>query len=596
MAANRKLFIGGISWQMTDEDLHEYFSQYGEIDEAIVMTQHGRPRGFGFVKFHDPNVALEIANNNNHIVKGRKVDVKLAIPKENMDQSPSSSSSNNNSVSSGSRLMYRTGGHPPPPRSHPQPPRPAPHSYGVYEQTERPQAYEKPPVKRDNRRASPTTDCRIFLGGVASDITKGAVERHFSQFGRVTDVVLISNRNFGFVTYDNPESARLALNYDEQEVDGKRIRVRKASPPKHKQSGGSGGGSASNNIPLAGTDQHPYQPAPPPPPPSQGAPIRTAPPQPPSGDPYRTPSTGAYGSAYSYSGPNTPYGSTDVEYGIYSSYDSYGTVGGYNDAPSTAATYGGSGSGSGNGRAYGSVDTYNPAVPDAGRSYGRSYDSYGSYGQPVTTATTTTATTSTIPTIETSYPSYPSTDVSASTAPSSYSAYPYHSSGPPAQPQQPPPATTSSGPYDAYSTGSYEVSGSSTAYGSYNTYGSKVTAPPPSAHPPYQPYPQHEGQPPAAPPQPNPSSTTSNTYAPPPPLAAPAPAPAPAPYTTSAPATTAENTSAYPTQPQSSSFAYHSFAEYSPTAPPHQQPSPGTGEGGVGRARTSHQTYRYQPY
>jgi len=49
----KKLFVGGLSWDTTDEGLRQAFASYGEITEAKVITDRdtGRSRGFGFVTF-----------------------------------------------------------------------------------------------------------------------------------------------------------------------------------------------------------------------------------------------------------------------------------------------------------------------------------------------------------------------------------------------------------------------------------------------------------------------------------------------------------------------------------------------------------------
>jgi RNA recognition motif-containing protein len=49
----RKLFIGGLSLNTTDETLHSFYSQYGQLVDCIVMRDSAtkRSRGFGFVSF-----------------------------------------------------------------------------------------------------------------------------------------------------------------------------------------------------------------------------------------------------------------------------------------------------------------------------------------------------------------------------------------------------------------------------------------------------------------------------------------------------------------------------------------------------------------
>ena len=51
--AVKKVFVGGISQDTTDHQLREYFSQYGIVQTASVMTDKltGNSRGFGFVVF-----------------------------------------------------------------------------------------------------------------------------------------------------------------------------------------------------------------------------------------------------------------------------------------------------------------------------------------------------------------------------------------------------------------------------------------------------------------------------------------------------------------------------------------------------------------
>lgn len=46
-----KLFVGGLPYHTTDKSLREHFSVYGEIEEAVVITdrQTNKSRGYGFV-------------------------------------------------------------------------------------------------------------------------------------------------------------------------------------------------------------------------------------------------------------------------------------------------------------------------------------------------------------------------------------------------------------------------------------------------------------------------------------------------------------------------------------------------------------------
>lgn len=48
-----KLFVGGLPYHTTDKSLREHFNVYGDIEEAVVITdrQTGKSRGYGFVSF-----------------------------------------------------------------------------------------------------------------------------------------------------------------------------------------------------------------------------------------------------------------------------------------------------------------------------------------------------------------------------------------------------------------------------------------------------------------------------------------------------------------------------------------------------------------
>lgn len=48
-----KLFVGGLPYHTTDKSLREHFSIYGDIEEAVVITdrQTNKSRGYGFVRF-----------------------------------------------------------------------------------------------------------------------------------------------------------------------------------------------------------------------------------------------------------------------------------------------------------------------------------------------------------------------------------------------------------------------------------------------------------------------------------------------------------------------------------------------------------------
>jgi len=73
MSKEGKIFIGGLSWATDDAALRAYFSKFGEVEEAFVSYDRlsGRPRGFGFVVYKEPDVAEKVIGMP-HTVDGRK--------------------------------------------------------------------------------------------------------------------------------------------------------------------------------------------------------------------------------------------------------------------------------------------------------------------------------------------------------------------------------------------------------------------------------------------------------------------------------------------------------------------------------------------
>ncbi|OGH02753.1 MAG: RNA-binding protein [Candidatus Lambdaproteobacteria bacterium RIFOXYD1_FULL_56_27] len=80
-----KIYCGNLSYSMTDEDLKEVFSQYGEVAKATIVTdrQTGQSKGFGFVEMNQGSEAqAAIDELNGTTVGGRKINVNEARPRE----------------------------------------------------------------------------------------------------------------------------------------------------------------------------------------------------------------------------------------------------------------------------------------------------------------------------------------------------------------------------------------------------------------------------------------------------------------------------------------------------------------------------------
>ncbi|KAL0321077.1 UNVERIFIED_CONTAM: Heterogeneous nuclear ribonucleoprotein 1 [Sesamum radiatum] len=177
-----KLFIGGISWDTSEERLREYFEAFGEIVEAVIMRDRttGRARGFGFIVFANASVAEKVVRER-HIIDGRTVEAKKAVPRDDHQNF-----NRNNGSIQGSPSLARTK--------------------------------------------------KIFVGGLASTVTESDFKRYFDQFGTITDVVVMYDHNtqrprgFGFITYDSEEAVDKVLVKTFHELNGKMVEVKRAVP------------------------------------------------------------------------------------------------------------------------------------------------------------------------------------------------------------------------------------------------------------------------------------------------------------------------------------------------------------------------------
>ncbi|MBO9570860.1 MAG: RNA-binding protein [Chitinophagaceae bacterium] len=79
------IYVSNLSFNVEDEDLREFFTPYGEVTSAKIITDKftGKSRGFGFVEMPDDTAANKaIAELDNGVVEGRTVRVMVAKPKE----------------------------------------------------------------------------------------------------------------------------------------------------------------------------------------------------------------------------------------------------------------------------------------------------------------------------------------------------------------------------------------------------------------------------------------------------------------------------------------------------------------------------------
>eukprot|EP01018_Ginkgo_biloba_P024516 Gb_33485 [translate_table: standard] len=175
-----KVFIGGISWETTEETLREYFKVYGEVVQTVIMRDRmtGRARGFGFIGFADPSVVDRVLQDK-HSIDGRQVELKRAVPR---DEQQKGVQKGNIGVGGGPRTK------------------------------------------------------KIFVGGLAPTVTEEDFRRYFEQFGNITDVVVMYDhisqrpRGFGFITFDSEEAVDKVVMKNFHELHDKMVEVKRALP------------------------------------------------------------------------------------------------------------------------------------------------------------------------------------------------------------------------------------------------------------------------------------------------------------------------------------------------------------------------------
>jgi len=79
------IYVGNLSYTLSDSDLRELFEEHGNVSSATVIVDklNGRSKGFGFVEMptdDEANKAIEKLNDSSH--DGRNIQVNEARPRE----------------------------------------------------------------------------------------------------------------------------------------------------------------------------------------------------------------------------------------------------------------------------------------------------------------------------------------------------------------------------------------------------------------------------------------------------------------------------------------------------------------------------------
>lgn len=168
---SRKLFIGGISFETTDESLRAYFEKHGNITDCVVIkdSSTGKSKGFGFVTYETEKEADACMADRPHELNERTIDVKRAVSREESSK----------------------------PGAHVQ-------------------------VKK------------VFVGGIKGEITEDDLKSYFGPYGEITEVEIpidkttSKQRGFAFVTFDDYDPVDKLVAKRDHEIVGKPCEVKKA--------------------------------------------------------------------------------------------------------------------------------------------------------------------------------------------------------------------------------------------------------------------------------------------------------------------------------------------------------------------------------
>ncbi|KAH9615529.1 hypothetical protein KSS87_022347 [Heliosperma pusillum] len=205
-----KLFVGGISRDTSDVTLRDHFSKYGVVSYSVIAKDRitGLPRGFGFITFSDPSSLNNALLHSHHLINGRTVEVKRAIPrKEQVQQQP---------------------------QQQQQPPSPMP--IPVYSPTTKVMGRNNDVNYGASNNNQILKAKKIFVGGLSSNLTEEEFKSYFEKFGNITDVVVMHDnttnrpRGFGFITFESEEVVEKIMQKSHHELAGKRVEVKRAVP------------------------------------------------------------------------------------------------------------------------------------------------------------------------------------------------------------------------------------------------------------------------------------------------------------------------------------------------------------------------------
>ncbi|KAL4673126.1 hypothetical protein H8957_017046, partial [Semnopithecus entellus] len=167
----RKLFIGGLSFETTEESLRNYYEQWGKLTDCVVIRDPAskRSRGFGFVTFSFMAEVDAAMAARPHSIDGRVVEPKRVVGREE-------------SGKPGARVTVK----------------------------------------------------KLFVGGIKEDTEEHHLRDYFEEYGKIDTIEIITDRQsgkkrgFGFVTFDDHDPVDKIILQKYHTINGHNAEVRKA--------------------------------------------------------------------------------------------------------------------------------------------------------------------------------------------------------------------------------------------------------------------------------------------------------------------------------------------------------------------------------
>ena len=104
----KRLFVGNLSYQTTENDLTTLFEQAGQVDSVSIITDRdtGRSKGFAFVEMSSEDADKAITQFNGTEINGRALNVNEARPREDRSGNRGGNGGGRNSGGRGGRGGY----------------------------------------------------------------------------------------------------------------------------------------------------------------------------------------------------------------------------------------------------------------------------------------------------------------------------------------------------------------------------------------------------------------------------------------------------------------------------------------------------------